>query len=83
MDKVQTGKLHSGDASIATRVIVRQSLDTVDGLVTKKLNEHSHLQEERNVQIAKVYLRSSRNALQTLTICPHQQILYPIRQRDS
>ena len=27
---------------------------TVDGLVTKELNKHSHLQEERHVQIAKV-----------------------------
>ena len=29
-------------------------LHTVDGLVTKELHEHSHLQEERHVQIAKV-----------------------------
>ena len=27
---------------------------TVDGLITKELHEHSHLQEERHVQIAKV-----------------------------
>ena len=54
MDKVQMGKLHSGNAAIATRVFVRHVSILVDGLVTKELHEHSHTQEERNVQIVKV-----------------------------
>ena len=48
------GKFTFWKCSNRCKSFCKERLHTVDGLVTKELHEHSHLQEERNVQIAKV-----------------------------
>ena len=48
------GKITFWRCSNRYKSFCKARLHTVDGLVTKELHEHSHLQEERHVQIAKV-----------------------------
>ena len=48
------GKITFWKCSNCCKSFCKARLHTVDGLVTKELHEHSHLQEERYVQIAKV-----------------------------
>ena len=48
------GKIIFWRCSNRYKSFCKARLHTVDGLLTKELHEHSHLQEERHVQIAKV-----------------------------
>ena len=48
------GKITFLRCSNCYKSVCKARVHTVDGLVTKELHEHSHLQEERHVQIAKV-----------------------------
>ena len=48
------GKITFWRCSNRYKSFCKARLHTVDGLVTKELHEHSHLQEQRHVQIAKV-----------------------------
>lgn len=48
------GKITFWRCSNRYKSFCKARVHTVDGLVTKELHEHSHLQEERHVQIAKV-----------------------------
>ena len=55
------GKITFWRCSNRYKSFCKARVHTVDGLVTKELHEHSHLQEERHVQIAKVRLPKKEN----------------------